>query len=217
MPSIATSACLVLVAVIASACGQGAPSASPSVDAPSVAASVAESSASASPSAARLPTVSGPPQALEAGTYLTPEGFEPAVAITVLDGWYGAAGGSGFGVGQGLNEAEERFDDAELYLDVIPVPYDEAVAILGEIEGIVFGEPSSTIEVDGHEATLFHGSPAGEAVPLDALLPGIDLNSSSGQQILIDVDGETILVRTGLYSDEAEDALNEVIESLRFP
>lgn len=217
MPSLGPRALLILVAVIVSACGQGAPSASPSVDAPSVAAFVAESSATASPSAARLPTAFNPPEALEAGTYLTPEGFEPAVAITVLDGWYGGAGQSGFGVGQGFNEAEERFADAGVLLDVIPVPYDEAVAILGQLEGIVFSQPSSTIELDGHDATVFHGSPEGEPVLLDALLPGIDLPPGSHQQILIDVGGETILVRTELFSDDAEGALNEVIESLRFP
>jgi hypothetical protein len=215
---------LSLVAVLVAACGQTTPS-EPAAEEPSAAASVAESASvsagssdaasSASPSEARLPTAAGPPQPLEAGTYLTPEGFEPAVSITVPDGWYGAAGQSGFGVGQGMNQGE--FADAFIGLDLVRLPYDEAVATFGALEGTVFSEPSSTMQLDGHEATVFHGSPLSDHVLLDELVPGIDLTATAHQQILVDVDGQTILIRTELPSDDAEGALAEVIESLQFP
>lgn len=224
MPSFAHLTGFALVAVLVAACGQTTPS-EPAAEEPSAAASAAESAAvsagesdagsSAPPSQARLPTAAGPPQPLGAGTYLTPEGFEPAVSITVPDGWYAAAGQSGFAVGRGMSQGE--FADAGLYLDLVALQYEEALATFGELEGIVFSEASSTMELDGHEATVFHGRPLGDQVLLDGLVPGIDLNALAHQQILVDVDGQTILIRTELPSDDAEGALADVIESLQFP
>lgn len=209
----ARGAAAAALALLATACGADAPVESPRAEPPSGATSV---TASAPPSAALLPSALGPPQPLEAGTYLTPAGFDPAVSITVPDGWYGAGGRSGFAVGQGLNEDNE-FADAGLHVAAVPLPYDEATATFEQLEGVVFSEPTSTTELDGHEATVFHGSPSGDQVLLDALVPGIDLNALSHEQIFVDVDGQTILIRTELHSDDAEGALTEVIDSLQFP
>jgi hypothetical protein len=200
MPSpaiLSRRAVVALAAALVTACGGN-----PSVE-----------SATAVPSAARLPAALGP---LEAGAYLTPDGFDPAISIMVPDGWYGFGGQSGFAVGKGLNESGE-FADAGLYAAVVPLPYDEATATFEQLEGVVFSEPTSTMELDGHAATVFHGSPSGDAVLLDELVPGIDLNALAHEQIFVDVDGQTVFIRAELPSDDAEGALAEVIDSMRFP
>lgn len=216
MPSPAITARLALLALLVAACGQTTPLESAADESSAVAsAGVSDSTQSAPPSSARLPTAFGPPEPLEPGTYLTPERFEPVVSISVGEGWYGTAGQLGFAVGQGLDDGE--FADAGLYGTVVPVAYDEAVATFGELEGVVFSEPSSSMKLDGHDATVFHGGPLGDQVPLDELVPGIDLNTLAHQQMFVDVDGQTLLIRTELRSDDAESALTEVIDSIRFP
>lgn len=209
-----------VLAVLVAGCAQATPSEVPAAEQTSPAASasegVSDGSESIAPSHSPLPTGLGPPQPIQAGTYLTPEGFDPAVSITVPDGWYGAAGESGFAVGKGLTEDGE-FAEAGIYVAPIPVPYDEAITIFEELEGVEFSEPPSTVELDGREATVFHGSPVGDQVLLDDLLPGIDLNAAAHQQIFVDVDGQALLIRTELHSDDAEGELADVISSLAFP
>ena len=165
----------------------------------------------------RLPVVTGPPKALEPGSYLTPPGLGRVVSVTVPEGWFGGAAAGGFSVGQGLDEANERFADAGLYVDVIPTPYGEAVTAFEELGGISHGSDPTIGTVDGHGSTTFRAHADGAPVVLDPIAPGLDLTSEAGEQIFIDVAGVTILVRTEVFNEDAQAALDTVVASIRFP
>jgi hypothetical protein len=163
----------------------------------------------------RLPRAAGPPISLEPGTYLTPEGFEPVMSVTVPEGWYGGAGTSGLGLGQGLDELNERFSDVELYVDVIPTSYAEAVAGFQELVGLSAQQNEPAAETfDGYEATTFRARALGENVLLDPIAPGLDIGPAAAQQTFVDVDGITLLIRTAVYDDAAEPVLEQVLASL---
>ena len=211
-----------LMAALAMGCAPSpaAPSPVPSITlaAPRMSESPAmNASATPFPGERPLPVLSGAPAPLEHGTYVTPPGFEPTVAVTVPAGWYGGAGRSGFGVGQGFDEVNERFRDVGLYVDVIPTPYDSAVAAFGKVAGLIQQGAPTSGTIDGHESTTFEARVDGAPVPIDAIAPGLDIVSDAGQQILIDVAGTTVLVRTEVFNEDAQAALDSVISSIRFP
>jgi hypothetical protein len=181
------------------------------------AAATATASPLNTPGEARLPTVAGPPQPLDPGTYLTPEGFAPPVSITVPVGWYGGAGSTGFFVGQGLDEVNQRFADVGLYLDVVQLDYDAAIAAFREIEGVVIQAEPETGTIGGHEATTFEASTEGGQALLDPIAPGIDLTAAAYQQIFVDVGGTTVLIRTEVFNEAAQPALDGVLASIEFP
>jgi hypothetical protein len=142
------AATLAAAAVVAPACSGGgstsATGASPNV---------------ASPQAfSQVPNTGGAPAPLAPGTVSSPEGFEPALTFDVPDGWYGGGDGSGFGIGQGLNEAEQRFGGGGIQVEVLQMPVDEAAQRFAKVKGIDAGKPA-TAEVDGRPATVFSGHP----------------------------------------------------------
>jgi hypothetical protein len=147
---------------------------------------------------------------------VTPDGFEPVVSVTIPDGWYGGAYASGFTVGQGIDDAQQRYADVGLYLDVIDLPYEEAVVGVGQLSGLVEDAAPTSTEIDGHPATTFHVHAEGDHVVLDAIAPGLDIIAEAGPLTLIDVDGTTILVRTEIFDEAAEPTLEEVVGSLTF-
>jgi hypothetical protein len=175
----------------------------------------AESSSAAGGNA--LPTISGPPEPLEAGTYVTPAGFDPAITVTVPDGWYGGALSSGFTVGQGLDEVNERYAGGGIYVEVISAPFDEAVRAFENLAGLVQeGEPERA-EIDGRSATTFFVHAEGDPVLFGEIAPGLDVIADTGQVTFIDVQGTTLLVRTEVFDEGVQPALEEVISSLTFP
>ena len=163
---------------------------------------------------ARIPSVAGPPRPLDADTYLSPEGFEPVLTVTVPDGWFGGGGSSGWGVGQGLNEVEQRYDAVGLEIGVIPTPYDDAVAAFRQVDGLIRqGEPSVG-ELAGWESTTFESHAAGEPVLIDEIAPGADIGRFSYRQIFVDADGSTLLIRTELFDQAFKPELESVLDSL---
>ncbi len=205
-----------LVAVLAIGCASSPAARSPEGSSTSSSSPAMSGTSTPFPGERPLPVLSGALAPLEAGTYVTPSGFEPAVAVTVPAGWYGGAGGSGFGVGQGWDEVNERSRDVGLNLDVIPTPYDEAVAAFGKLGGLTHRAAPTSGMIDGHESTTFQAQADGEPVLLDPIAPGRDLISQADQQIFIDVAGATVLVRTEIFNETAQPALDAVIASLDF-
>jgi hypothetical protein len=199
-------------ALILAACGQ-APAASPSIT-PSASASTASATASSS-SEARLPLVAGPPEPLAPGTYLTPEGFEPVMSITVPAGWYGAASSSEFAIGQAIDEANE-FAGGGLFVGTIAMPYDEAVAAFADIADLVHEQPATTGTMGGYEATTFYTHAAADHVILDPVAPGTDIGTASAQQVFIDADGTTIMIRSEVNDDAARAEIEGVMASIEF-
>ena len=166
---------------------------------------------------ARLPSGGGRPKPLAPGTYLSPNSFAPVMTVTVPDGWYGVGGTRGFGVGQGLDEVNQRFRDVELYVDVIDMPFGDAVAAFQAIEANWDIDELTPDTIDGREAVTFHAQALGAPVLLeDALGVGIDIGVAEGQQTFVDVGSATILVRTAIYEEAAEPVLDRVLASLAF-
>jgi hypothetical protein len=163
---------------------------------------------------ARIPSVAGAPRPLAADTYLSPEGFAPALAVTVPDGWFGGGGSSGWGVGQGLNEVEQRYEAVGLEVGVIPTPYDDAVAAFRQIDGLIRqGEPSVG-KLAGWESTTFESHAAGEPVLIDEVAPGADIGRFSYRQIFVDADGSTLFIRTEVFEQASKPELELVLASL---
>lgn len=139
------------------------------------------------------------------------------MSVTVPEGWYGGGGRLSFGIGQGLDEVNERFRDAGVYVDALDLPFDVVVAAFREVEGLDIPEPTSAT-VGGYAAITFRARARGEPVVLeDALGTGIDTSSSSDRQIFVDADGTTILIRTELFDDRAASVLDRVLASTTFP
>jgi hypothetical protein len=203
-----------VLALALTGCGQAA-TASPSMT--SAALPSASREPTESPGVLRLPLVTGLPSPLDAGTYLTPEGFEPAISLTLPQGWYGGASLDGLSVGQGFDDANQRFAGAGLYLAVIALPYDEAVAAFSDLGGLTHDRDATTGMVDGHDATTFYAHASGAHVLLDAIAPGSDLIAEAGQEIFIDVNGTTVFIKTEVFDDAGEDELADVIGSIEFP
>ena len=192
--------------------GTVGPTASPAGLAPSPAA------ATASPSTeARIPVVSGPPVALEPGTYLSPEGFAPVISITVPEGWFGSGSAADFAAGQGLDEVNQRFADAGLYVNTIDMAYDAAAVAFGALDGVTVDQPPTTQAIGGHDSTTFYVHAEDGQVILDPIAPGVDVNEATAQVMFIDVDGTTVMIRTELFDDSGAEPLDGVIASIEFP
>lgn len=169
---------------------------------------------SESPGAARIPTVAGPPRPLDAGAYLSPEGFEPVLTLTVPDGWFGGGGSSGWGVGQGLNEVEQRYEDVGLEVALVPTPYEEAVAAFEEVDGLIRQGERSVGDFGGWKSTTFESHAAAEPVLIDEIAPGADIGRFAYRQIFVDADGSTLFIRTELFDQAAKPELESVLDSV---
>ena len=202
----------ILTALVLAGCTQGAtstsgtlrPSASPGVPSPSV--------SSAEP---RIPV--GAPVPLEAGTYLTPEGFAPVMSITLPTGWYGHGSAREFGVGEGVNEVDQRWAGAGMYVNPIEMAYDDAVAAFGELVGLTSDQKPTTQSFRGFDSTTFYVHAEGDHVVLGPIAPGLDITAGTAQVIFIDADGTTIMIRTELFDDAGPGPLDDVIASIEFP
>ena len=204
----------ILTALVLAGCSQGTTSTtmavrpSPSPGAPSPSASSAEP---------RLPFVSGAPVPLEAGTYLSPEGFAPVMSIALPTGWYGGGSAREFSAGQGIDEVEQRFAGGGLYVSPIDMAYDEAVAAFSNLDGLTADHEPTTQSMGGHDSTTFYVHAEGGRVVLDPIAPGLDVNAGTAHVIFIDAGGTTILIRTELFREAGAGPLDDVIASIRFP
>jgi ABC-type transport system substrate-binding protein len=172
-------------------------------------------SMSADPSAeARLPL--GAPLPLAAGTYLTPEGFEPIMSVTLPDGWYAFASENDFGVGQGFDDVNQTFDGGGFLVSPIAMPYDEAVAEFEKLEGLAHDREPTTGTFGGYEATTFYAHATGDNVVLDPIAPGFDIVAAPGQQVFIEANGTTILIRMEINDEAARAEIEEVLASIEF-
>lgn len=128
----------------------------------------------ASPSAAgpaRIPETSGPPEALASGTYLTPEGFAPELSVELPRGWWGGGGTGGWVVGKGNDPARQAFTGPSLWVDVVTMPWRDAVTALGKVDRVRYSAPPERSTLDGHRTMTFHATPQGrEPVLLDEAL-----------------------------------------------
>lgn len=210
------AATLAVAAVVATGCsGGGSTSSSPPSRTPGASATGASASVASPQVFSEVPNTGGAPAALAPGTVSSPEGFEPALTFDVPDGWYGGGDVGGFGIGQGLNEAEQRFAGGGIQVEVLQMPVDEAAQRFAKVKGIDAGKPT-TAEVDGRPATVFSGHPTDGAVGLDALGTSADVNEFSEQQIFVDLRDQTLLIRTEVSEPTADDEIASVLQSLRF-
>ena len=167
----------------------------------------------------RIPATEGTPERLRAGTYQAPEGFEPAVTVTVPDGWWGGGSSSGWSVGQGHDEVHQRYRDAGVLVDVLDLPYRRAVSAYRSVEGVVEDRGSRRHSVDGRRATTFMRHAVAEPVVLeDALGVGADVGPDSRSQTFVDLGGgRTLLVRTEVVDEAAVSAVEGVLASMSLP
>ena len=154
----------------------------------------------ASPSAAgpaRIPETSGHPEALASGTYLTPEGFAPELSVELPRGWWGGGGTGGWVVGKGNDPARQAFTGPSLWVDVVTMPWRDAVTALGKVDRVRYSAPPERSTLDGHRTMTFHATPQGrEPVLLDeALSLGVDLPPASDRQLLVEAGDVTLLFR----------------------
>jgi hypothetical protein len=204
---------LVVTAGLVLAC-TGTPVATGSVTPASVDSSAPTTTPRESHGMARIPSVAGPPRPLDADTYLSPEGFEPVLTVTVPDGWFGGGGSSGWGVGHGLNEVEQRYEAVGLEVGVIPTPYHDAVAAFRQVDGLTRQGQPSVGELAGWESTTFESHAAGEPVLIDEVAPGADIGRFSYRQIFVDADGSTMFIRTEVFEQASKPELELVLDSL---
>jgi hypothetical protein len=115
-----------------------------------------------------------------------------------------------------LDIANARFADAGLYVNVIDKPYAEAVSVFEALPGLEQRAEPTTAMVGGHNATVFEARANTDHVLLDRLAPGLDIGTTAGKQIFVDVNGATVLIRTEVNSASAQAALDAVVASLRF-
>lgn len=211
-------ACVATAVVVVAGCDQSSPSRGSRTPA---AATTSQPSATATPSESpsgekRVPVTGGAPVPLDPGTYLSPEGFTPAMSVSVPPGWYGGGSNTGWGIGQGHDEVNQRFRDAGLGVDVIPLRFEDAVDAFQEVEGLDQVKPMSS-DIDGHAAMTFRATATGEPVLLlESLGVPIDI-SGVGRQTFVDVDGTTILIRSEVIAPAAAPILDRVLASVRFP
>jgi hypothetical protein len=157
------------------------------------------------------------PVPLDAGTYLTPEGFEPVMSIRLPSGWYGGASLDEFAVGQGLDQTKQTFGGGGLFVAPIAMPYAKAVATFGKLPGLADDREPTTGTLGGYEATTFYAHAQNGHVLLDPIAPGADIGSASAQQIFVDAGDTTILIRTEVIDDAARAEVDEVVASIAFP
>jgi hypothetical protein len=208
------------VAIATAACGSAPSSASPVTPTAPTGAAAVSPTPGASPTGTTSATSTafaevphGPPAPLLPGSVTSPAGFEPVLTFEVPSGWYGNGDGGGFAIGKGINEPEQRFDQAALQFEVLDMPVANATALFAAIDGIAVGEPT-VADVAGHEAFIFAARPVAGNVGLDALGTGADLNEWSAEQVFVDLGSSTLLIRTELPEAGAQAELAEVLASL---
>ena len=139
------------------------------------------------------------------------------MSITLPKGWYGGGSANEFGVGQGLDEVEQRFADAGMSVAVIEMAYDEAVAAIGDLDGLTSDREPTTQSLAGFDSTTFYVHAEGDHVVLDPIAPGADITQGTAQVIFIDAGGSTIMIRTEIIDDAGAGPLDGVIASIEFP
>ena len=198
---------LAATALILASCG-GDPRPSPTASTTTPAATITSPAASA-----QIP--GGLPAPLPPGTVASPDGFEPPLTFIVPEGWYGSGDSFGFGLGKGIDDAEQRFDEAGIQVEVLAMAMDEATSLFAAVEGIVAGEPTSET-IDGRPATRFQARPVGDAVGLEALGTGADINEWSSEQVFVDLGDGTLFIRTEIFEGGAESEIADVLASMTF-
>lgn len=200
-----------LVALLLSGCAGTEPAGRPSVP------TVAGVELIRPGSLPRLP-LSGPPLPLRAGTYVTPDGFEPVLSLEVPGGWWGGGTPDGWSVGRGNDEVRQRYRDAGILVEVLDLAYDDAVAVFRSIDGLTHERDPLRHQVAGRPATTFWAHAAAEPVILDALGRGADVGPHGWSQTFVEVGAtRTLLIRTEVVDDTAAPAVRRVLESLDAP
>jgi hypothetical protein len=164
---------------------------------------------------AQVPDTGGPPAPLLPGAVASPEGFKPRMTFDVPEGWFGGGDTSGFGIGKGVNYAEERFDKVGIEVTLLDMPLDEAASRFATIKGIEAGKPTSE-RIDGHAAIRFAARLTGPPVALQALGADADINEAVTEEFFVDIGSNSLLIRTEVNDAGAEDELSDVLNSLKF-
>lgn len=164
-----------------------------------------------------LPRAYGPPKQLNPGTYQTDPSFPLLVSFTVPAGWYGGQGDTGFGIGQGIDTVRQDFRDGGIYFDVLAMPLEKAVEAFQNVEEMDAGQPQST-ELAGYPGVMFYPIAQRQVLLEDALGIPIDIlpNPDPDPVIFLDVEGTTVIIRTGAYNEEGRRAVDQVLESFQF-
>ena len=167
----------------------------------------------------RIPATEATPERLRAGTYQAPEGFAPALMVTVPDGWWGGGSSSGWSIGRGNDEVNQRYRDAGVFVEVLDLPYRHALSAYRSVEGVLEDGRPHRHSVDGRRATTFMRHAVAEPVVLeDALGVGVDVGPDSWSQTFVDLGrSRTLLVRTEVVEVSAVSAVEGVLASLSLP
>ena len=165
-----------------------------------------------------LPAASFEPTKLQAARYRTRLGFAPLTTFTVGAGWYGNQGSArDWGVGKGLNRAEQRWAYGAILVDVLRLSFAKAVSTFRGISGLTVGRSTPT-RIGGYAGVTFHAKLKGsENVPLTALGISADITDIAGQQTFLNVRGKILLIRTEHGSPTAPAAVQTVLRTFQFP
>ena len=160
-----------------------------------------------------------PPPELEPGRYRTPDSFRPVTTVRVPAGWHGFAEVTGWSVGEGDDPEAQDYARSSIYVFVVPMPLDEAVAAFSRLDGLDVGR-SRPVSLGGMDGVAIQARATREGVVLDSLgLPDIDvpMGRRGAETVFIDVRGVTITVGTWSRDRRADHALQRVLASIRFP
>ena len=165
-----------------------------------------------------LPESFGPPVRLAAGSYRTRPGFAPVTTFTVGRGWYGGGSRRDWAVGKGVNQVEQRFGSAGIWVSPLSLRYATAVARFRALKTLEAGR-SEPIRIGGYSGVVFHAKVMGDQALLPGVAPGLDVvNTPGGHQIFLNVRGTTILFRIEVFALRAGTAaVLGFLKTLRFP
>jgi hypothetical protein len=179
------------------------------------------------PEVRTLPTDFIRPPRLEPGTYQTRPAFVPRTTFTVGEGWYGAQEThSEWCVGKGMTRRAPALDapDASrkslvaigICVYRVGPPYGTAISRFKALTTLSAGA-SKPVRVGGYSGVSFHAAVHGEHSLLPGIKPLIDL-LPGGQQIFLNVRGQTVLLRIEISAGTpGEAAVRGFLRTMRFP
>jgi hypothetical protein len=152
---------------------------------------------------------------LQPGEVRSPDGFAPETTFKVPAGWFGGGDAAGWGIGQGLDEVHQRFQDVSISVAALAMPLAKALRVFRSVDGLTLGR-ASTGRLAGHRTVVFHAEPTKGPVGIDTF-NGIDVNRFSTSQIFLAVGaGETLLIRTEVVDPQSVKAMSKVLQTFAF-